>query len=171
YDQEHAEKMAEFYKLYNAGTEKELSKGDIEQAYKDGDLTYNQSVALLQSVGYSEDIAIFYISRIELEIERAARTEKIDLAKEKYLSNLLTEPETRNYLIGSGVEIKQVNDLMERWAVQIVKNAKLPSKTDLDKFVRSSVINEDGYRIEMKKLGYSDYYINLYWKYLQSGGT
>jgi hypothetical protein len=171
YDQEHAEKMAEFYKRYNAGAGKELSRSDIEKAYEDRDLSYTESIGLLKSIGYSEELAIFYISRIELEMQRSARLERIDLAKEKYLSNLFSESETRNYLVGSGIEVKRVNELLDRWTVQIIKNAKLPSKTDLDKFVRAGVIDEDGYRIEMKKLGYSDYYINLYWKYIEAGGA
>jgi len=60
---------------------------------------------------------------------------------------------------------------MERWRVQIIKNAKMPSKTDLDKFVRAKVIDRDGYIVEMSKLGYSEYYIGLYLKYLESGGA
>ena len=103
-------------------------------------------------------------------MQRATRLERISLTKEKFLSSLVTEMEARNLLVSYGVEIARINELLDRWTVQILKNAKLPSKTDLDKFVRSEVINEDGYRVEMSKLGYSDYYINLYWKHLKAGG-
>jgi len=170
YDQEHAEKMAEFYKKYNARTAKELSRADIEKAYEDRDLTYSQAVSLLGAIGYDTEIADFYLSRVELEMQRATRLERIALTKEKFLSSLVTEPEARNLLVSYGVEIARINELLDRWAVQILKNAKLPSKTDLDKFVRSEVINEDGYRVEMSKLGYSTYYIDLYWKHLKAGG-
>ena len=170
YDQEHAEKMAEFYKKYNAGSEKELSRTDIEKAYEDGDLTYTQAVGALESIGYDEALCDFYISRIELEKQRAARLERIDLTKEKLLSNLIDVSKARNLLVSYGVEIVRINELIDRWQVLLIKNAKLPSKTDLDKFVRSKVIDHDGYFLEMGKLGYSEYYINLYWKYLQSGG-
>ena len=170
YDQEHAEKMAEFYKKYNQGAAKELSRTDIEKAYEDGDLTYVQAVGILVAIGYDEAIADFYLSRIELEKERAKRLERIELTKEKFLSNLITEVKARNLLVSYGVEISRINELLDRWAVQIIKNAKLPSKTDLDKFVRAKVIDRDGYIVEMMKLGYSEYYIDLYWKYLESGG-
>jgi len=170
YDQEHAEKMAEFYKKYNARTAKELSRSDIEKAYEDRDLTYSQAVSLLEAIGYDTEIADFYLSRVELEMQRATRLERIALTKEKFLSSLVTEMEARNLLVSYGVEIARINELLDRWTVQVLKNAKLPSKTDLDKFVRSEVINEDGYRVEMSKLGYSDYYINLYWLHLKSGG-
>jgi len=171
YDQEHAEKMAEFYKKYNQGAEKELSRTDIEKAFEDGDLSYAQAIGVLVSVGYDEAIADFYLSRIELEKERAKRLERIEFTKEKFLSNLITEVKARNELVSYGVEISRINELMDRWRVQIIKNAKLPSKTDLDKFVRAKVIDKDGYTVEMAKLGYSDYYIGLYWKYLESGGA
>jgi len=125
----------------------------------------------LISIGYEEEIAVFYISRIELEMQRAARLERIQLTKEKYLSNLISEADARNYLVGYGVTIGRINELIERWNVQRIRNAKLPSKTDLDKFVRSKVLDKDGYTVEMQKLGYSDYYISLYWKYLEAGGA
>ena len=162
--------MAEFYKKYNARTAKELSRSDIEKAYEDRDLTYSQAVSLLGAIGYDEEIADFYLSRVELEMQRATRLERIALTKEKFLSSLVTESGARNLLVSYGVEIARINELLDRWTVQVLKNAKLPSKTDLDKFVRSEVINEDGYRVEMDKLGYSTYYIDLYWKHLKAGG-
>ena len=171
YDQEHAEKMAEFYKRYNAGSAKELSRTDIEKAYEDGDLSYASAVGALASIGYDEALADFYISRIELEKQRATRLERIDLTKEKLLSNLIDVSKARNLLVSYGVEIVRINELIDRWQVLLIKNAKLPSKTDLDKFVRSKVIDHDGYFLEMGKLGYSEYYINLYWRYLEYGGT
>jgi len=171
YDQEKAPKMAEFYKRFNAGAAKELSRTDIEKAYEDGDLSYTQAAGALASIGYDEALADFYISRIELEKQRATRLERIDLTKEKLLSNLIDISKARNLLVSYGVEIVRINELIDRWQVLLIKNAKLPSKTDLDKFVRSKVIDHDGYFLEMGKLGYSEYYINLYWKYLEAGGA
>jgi len=171
YDQEHAEGMADFYKKYNARSGKELSRTDIEKAYEDRDLTYSQAVNLLQSVGYDEQTAIFYISRIELEMQRATRLERIELTKQKLLSNLIDTAKARNLLIGYGVDINRVNELIDRWEVQITANAKLPSKTDLDKFVRAKIIDQNQYKVEMSKLGYSDYYVSLYWQYLETGVT
>ena len=171
YDQEHAEGMADFYKKYNARSGKELSRTDIEKAYEDRDLTYSQAVNLLQSVGYDEQTAVFYISRIELEMQRATRLERIDLTKQKLLSNLIDTAKARNLLIGYGVDINRVNELIDRWEVQITANAKLPSKTDLDKFVRAKIIDQNQYKVEMSKLGYSDYYISLYWKMIEAGGA
>jgi len=171
YDQEHAEKMAEFYKLYNAGSEKELSKADIEKAYEDRDLNFTEALNLLLNIGYSRELANFYLARIDLNMDRAVRLERIDLVKEKYLANLFNIDQARNALIGYGVTIQRTAELLDRWNVQVVKNAKLPSKTDLDKFVRAKVLDKEGYRSEMLKLGYSEYYINLYWQYIESGGT
>jgi len=169
YDDEHAEKMAEFYKKYNAGSAKELSRADIEKAYEDGDLTYPQAVGALASIGYDEALADFYISRIELEKQRATRLERIDLTKEKYTSNLITENIARNNLISYGLEITRINELIDRWKVQIVKNMKLPSKTDLDKLLRNEIIIEDEYVEQMDKLGYKIKYIDWYLKLIQKG--
>jgi hypothetical protein len=171
YDQEHAEKMAEFYKKYNTRAEKDLSRADIEKAYEDGDLSEGDALYLLGTIGYDAELSAFYLRRVDLEKQRAVRLERIQLTKEKFLSSLITESQARNELVSYGVQVPRINELIERWVVQIIKNAKLPSKTDLDKFVRSKVIDQDGYTVEMMKLGYSEYYISLYWKHLQAGGA
>jgi len=169
YDQEHAEKMAEFYKKYNAGSEKELSRGDIEKAYEDGDLSEGDATWLLNNIGFELEIATFYLRRIDLEKQRATRLERIDLTKEKYTSNLITENIARNNLLSYGVEITRINELIDRWKVQIVKNMKLPSKTDLDKLLRNEIIIEDEYVEQMDKLGYKIKYIDWYLKLIQKG--
>lgn len=169
YDQTHAEKMAEFYKKYNTRAGKELSRADIEKAYEDRDLSWSESLELLVSIGYDSGLAFFYLRRVDLEMERAIRLERIDLTKEQFLSNLITEATARNNLVSYGLEIVRVNELIYRWKIQVVKNMKLPSKTDLDKMLRNEIIIEDEYVEQMDKLGYRMQYIDWYLKLIYKG--
>jgi len=95
YDQEHAEKMADFYKKYNTRAEKDLSRADIEKAYEDGDLSEGDALYLLASIGYDAELSAFYLRRVDLEKARAVRLERIVLTKEKFLSSLVTESEAQ----------------------------------------------------------------------------
>jgi len=169
YDQEHAEKMADFYKKYNTRAEKDLSRADIEKAYEDGDLSEGDALYLLASIGYDAELSAFYLRRVDLEKERATRLERIDLCKEQFLSNLITEATARNNLVSYGLEIVRINELIYRWKIQVVKNMKLPSKTDLDKMLRNEIIIEDEYVEQMDKLGYRMQYIDWYLKLIYKG--
>jgi len=164
YSRENAEIMAEFTIEYNESDQRSLTKADIEKAYEDRDLDFFEAMVALIEVGYREEAAAFYLSRVDLEMERAVRLEHIDLIKDKFLSNLITEAAARNELMSSGVVTKRINELMERWKVTRIKNAKLPSKTDVDKMLKHGIISEGEYRNQMLILGYKEEYIEWFYK-------
>ena len=164
YSRENAEIMAEFTIEYNESDQRSLTKADIEKAYEDRDLDFFEAMVALIEVGYREEAAAFYLSRVDLEMERAVRLEHIDLIKDKYLSNLITEAGARNELLSAGVVSKRINELTDRWKVTRIKNAKLPSKTDVDKMLKHGTISEGEYRNQMLILGYKEEYIEWFYK-------
>ena len=164
YSRENAEIMSEFTIEYNESDQRSLTKADIEKAYEDRDLDFFEAMVSLIEIGYRESAAAFYLSRVDLEMERAVRLEHIDLIKDKFLSNLITEAAARNELMSSGVVSKRINELMERWKVTRVKNAKLPSKTDVDKMMKHGIISEGEYRNQMLILGYKEEYIEWFYQ-------
>ncbi len=164
YSKENAEIMAEFTIEYNESDQRALTKADIVKAYEDRDLSFNQALVMLVEIGYREESAGFYLSRVDLEMERAVRLEQIDLVKDKFLSNLVSEAAARNQLMAAGVVQRRINELLDRWKVIRIKNAKLPSKTDVDKMLKHKIINEGEYRKQMLILGYSEDYIEWFYQ-------
>ena len=120
-------------------------------------------VALIE-IGYRESAASFYLSRVDLEMERSVRLEHIELIKQKYLSNLITEAAARNELMSAGVVTKRINELIDKWKVTRIQNAKLPSKTDVDKMLKNGIISEAEYKKQMLILGYREEYIEWFYK-------
>ena len=164
YSRENAEIMSEFTVEYNESDQRALTKADILKAYEDRDLSFKQALVMLVEIGYREAAAGFYLSRVDLEMERAVRLEQIDLIKDKFLSNLSSEADTRNQLTAAGVVQKRINELLDRWKIIRIKNAKLPSKTDVDKMLKHGIINEAEYRKQMLILGYSEDYIEWFYQ-------
>lgn len=164
YSQENAEIMASFTIQYNESDQRTLTKNDILKAYEDRDLEFNQALVMLVEVGYREAAAGFYLSRVDLEMERAVRLERIGLIKDKFLANLVSEAGARNELMAHGVMQKRINELLDRWKVIVIKNAKLPSKTDVDKMLKHKIINENEYRKQMFILGYKAEYIEWFYQ-------
>ncbi len=164
YSRENAEIMSEFTVEYNESDQRALTKADILKAYEDRDLSFEQALVMLVEIGYREAAAGFYLSRVDLEMERAVRLEQIDLVKDKFLSNLVSEAAARNQLMAAGVVQKRINELLDRWKIIRIKNAKLPSKTDVDKMLKHDIINEAEYRKQMLILGYSEDYIEWFYQ-------
>ena len=162
YDQQHAENMALFTVRYNSQEGKTFTREDVEKAYEDGDISFNDGGEMLVAAGYTVDYAAFILQRVNLEKERAKRTAATDIIKAKYLSHLVTEADTRTRLLAVGYVNSRASELLDTWNAQRINNAKLPSKTDLDKMLKHQIIREDEYRAEMTKLGYNEGYIKWY---------
>jgi len=162
YDKEHAINMALFTIRYNSREGKEFTRSDIEKAYEDGDMNFNESGERLVAAGFTVEYAMFLLQRVDIEKERAKRLDATEIIKAKYLSHLVNEPDTRTRLLSIGFGNPRASELIERWTAQLISNAKLPSKTDLDKMMKHKIIDAEEYKDEMRKLGYAEGYIVWY---------
>jgi len=169
YDEEHAKNLTTYTILDVEKEQKGLTRQDIESGLKEGDLTSYEATQFLIQIGYKEEFAQYLVYRAELARQRADRQTKIDYIKEHFVGNLIGESEARTALLSIGITVAKVNDYIDQWRVIILKNAKLPSKTDLDKMLRGGIINQDTYVQEMVKLGYNLTYIELYLKLIMKG--
>jgi hypothetical protein len=165
YDREHAEKMAEFTIRYNSDARSKLTQSQIIKAYRDSMLTRDEAKNLLKSIKLSDDIAEWNLLYADFEEQLEIQELYIDAAKERFVDNLWDETETRAALMKLNLPGARIDALIEKWSTKRIADRKLPSKTDLDKFLRNGIIDKDTYRIEMYKLGYSfaytDWYIRL----------
>uniref|UniRef100_A0A6H1ZU05 Putative carbamoyl phosphate synthetase n=1 Tax=viral metagenome TaxID=1070528 RepID=A0A6H1ZU05_9ZZZZ len=99
------------------------------------------------------------------------------LEKYKY-QDLPTHAELNSLLIEKIINEGQWREVMTRrgyssqhqaWYLKLIDRAvtvsrALPTKTEINNWYKKKMINESQYRTEMKQLGYSDYYIDLYLK-------
>lgn len=162
YNLEKATKMSEFTKRYNRGAEKTLTKAQIIKAYMENILPRKSAIEELKSLGYSEDLAEFYLVSEEyyeiLEYNEMA----VDNVKDRYQNNLITRPQAIDRLSKLNVDGRRIEVLIDKWTLNIFEDRKVPSKTDLDKFVKNKIIDLKRYRTEMYKLGYNKEYIKWY---------
>ncbi len=86
----------------------------------------------------------------------------INALKTRYLDGLINDLEARTELAKLNLPGARIDALMSFWKAQFIKGAKLPSKTDLDKFIKQGIIDKDQYRNEMYRLGYSFQYTDWF---------
>ncbi|GAI80002.1 unnamed protein product, partial [marine sediment metagenome] len=141
YDEEHALKMAEFTIRYNQGADKELTRGQILTGFKEKIVTRADALILLQNIDYSEAQAEYFIVLEEYKEAKDYQDDLITNVKERYQNNFINDFEARAKLNALNLPAVQVNVLMDKWQLKRMVDVKLPSKTDLDKFLLNKIIN------------------------------
>lgn len=164
YDQEHAEKMAEFTVKYNQGADKELTRGQILTGYREKILSRADSITLITDIGYTEAQAEYFILMEDFKEAKDLQDDILDNIKTRFQNNLADEFETRSRLGQLNLTGERIALLMDKWKIKKMIDVKLPSKTDLDKFLAAKIIDLDTYRQEMDRLGYNTRYTDWYEK-------
>jgi hypothetical protein len=155
YEKEKAIKMAQFTIVYNAQVSSGLTKTQILSSYKDGMLKRTDAKDLLITIEIGEDEAEFLLYHIDYKNDQALIEKQIKNIGDKFKLNLINELEVRRQLGLLNLLSERVDVLIETWTIDKYDDTKIPSKTDLDKFFRYGIIDEDTYQQELKRLGYT----------------
>jgi len=164
YDHEHAVKMSEFTKRYNQGAEKELTKSNIIQGYKDKLFSRTDAIELLAGIDYNADLAEYYLVTEDYKEAKDLQDDLIDNIRDRYQNNLIDFIEARRLLDNLNLPAVKRQSLLDKWEINVFKNRKLPSRGDLSKMLLQGIITVDEFRTEMDKLGYNFKYIEWYSK-------
>ena len=166
YDQQHAEKMAEFVKKSNKAAEKDLSKTEVLTGYADKVLTQAQASEFLVRLGYDEDEATYILALADYK-EKAAQGKLLQSSIEaRYKGSAIDKAEARRLLDEMNLPSAQTDALLLKWDSAFIQDIKLPSKTDFDNFYLAGIVNADVYAQELRKLGYASTYIDYYTRLL-----
>ena len=162
YDHEHAEKMAEFTKLYNAQSEKDFSKSEILNSYTNGLITRDDAMYLLEEIKYPHAQAEFVLTLADFQQGLKEQNDMIQNVGREYENNLITELEARAKLGSLNQSATQIDILIKRWDLSKYEYQRRPSRSDLGRFLKKGIITQDDYEKEMQLLGYSEKYMEWY---------
>lgn len=171
YDDEHAINMAKFTIRYNQQNDKELTKTQIMDGYKNKILSQEDTRALLMEIEYPEDVADYTILMADYEEAKSLQDEMLTNIQDRFQNNLADEFETRSKLGQLNLTGERIEILIDKWKIKKMVDVKVPSKTDLEKFLKGGIISKEEYRYEMQKLGYNTRYTDWFQKHaLPEGG-
>jgi hypothetical protein len=162
YDDEHAQKMAEFTKKANQAAERDLSKGEVLTGFSDGIISRDQALEFLRRLGYDENESRYILDMQEYKDKKSIATTLQSAIQTQYQKRLISRSEAQRQLDELNLPSAQVQALLAKWDASMGEADQLPSKTDLDNFFMARIINEDLYRSELRKLGYGSDYIEWY---------
>jgi len=164
YDDEHALRMAQFTVRYNQQNDKELTKSNIITGFNEKIISRADTIDLLMEIDYPKDHAEYLVTLEEYKEAKSFQSDLIGNIKTRYQNNFLNEFECRARLNQLNLPAEQTAILMDKWKLNKMIDVKLPSKTDLDKFLKNNIITLDQYRFEMDKLGYNINYTSWFEK-------
>lgn len=164
YDYDRAVKMTDFTVKYNNSSGKSLTKGQIVNGFDEYILTYDEAKGMLVELKYDSNEADFLLTFAEYERTKKYQAEVVKTIKKRNLLGLLTPGQSKDELNKLNLPAEKVEVLLDQWKLARYDAMKVPSKTDLDAFLTSKIIDENTYRQEMYKLGYADKYIDWYIK-------
>lgn len=162
YDQDHATHLAEFTKLYNSQDQAKITKSQIIRAYRNSMISRDDAALMLQTIKTNVDEIEWLLINADFEENLQLQSLYIKAIYTRYTDNMLNDLEARTELTKLNLPGARIDALITTWKATVLAKAKMPSKSDLDKFLKADIINQDTYRGEMYKLGYSYQYIDWY---------
>jgi len=171
FDDWHAQKMAEFTIQYNLKTaedpDRDLTRAVVEKAYRTGVIDASQFEEFLKAMGYSDEDARFLrqVNDQDMALDRVY--DWISLLRSQVASGLISIDEARRKLTDLGLQPTWVEHYIQLFSAYKEQPTKLPSKTDVKKWVSYEIITPQEARDYLRRLGYSDVEVE---RYLQEWG-
>jgi len=162
YDDVNAERMTEFTVKYETDEDRKASKSDILSGLELGMLSPDEATDWLMVIGYSRDLAAYYVQREQAKLAREEIDDQVKYIKELYVHREITAPEASSRLTGLGLASGEIERNLTTWTIARESGTERPSRATLDKFFKRDVITETEYVSGLRVLGYQEQYVEQY---------
>ena len=176
YDDEKANNMAKFTIAYNAEPidaeltetdknvikERDLSKTDVLNGYRDSLIGESDARKMLEGLGYSSDEIDYYITSVDFKREQSELESYLKFYHDAYVKGILTHNDIVDRLGELNLSGAQIDYLFSTWDLDKAAKVNKPTKAELLTFLRKKIIDLDTFKDEMMGLGYTSRYIDWY---------
>jgi hypothetical protein len=167
YNEDNASSLTEWtIKAYNADG-RELAKGDVLSAYRDGTITEADARDYLDQLEYGQDEADVLIARIDIKKEEEFEKEVITNVRVGFVAGVMEEHDVIAQLNSLNPPAGFVEERLKIWRLQKARSIKRLTTTQLRDMWLLETITETELRSELGKLGY----ITLYQDWLMDMWT
>lgn len=169
YNQDKASKLTEFVLRLNTKDDddspakaKTLQQAQVLQFFRDGTINEETAVKLLQDLGYTADLATILVSQAHLQDLSEERKQAIDSIIEQAKAGLLSFTQARDALGKLGAEQGESDKALAKILRATKTATRLPSRSELDKFLSLGLISGEDYVGTLELLGYSNKWAQLF---------
>ena len=162
YDDEKAAKMTEFTIKYESNDDLGLTRSTALNAYKDDLISESQAVNYMKRLGYSDDTIDLYMVMADYEKYQDDIKLYVEELRQQYRAGIITIEQFRTTLNSLDLPSAYINAQVTKEEIQLSNKVKVPSKSDVDKWLDLSIINEKQYAAYLRRQGYQDIDIAFY---------
>lgn len=159
---ENAEALLEFTKEYNAEGSKGLTRANVVKGFKLGLITEDQLRTYLESFGYGEGVVDFWLDMAVYE----KTLEDIEVSKTEldvqYQRGMITLAEYRDRLNSMDLPATYVEKAVTELSAKDSLKVRMPTRSDLERWLKAQIIDEKYYYAQMIDLGYRQIDIEFY---------
>ena len=170
YDDEHAENLTIWTVSDTIQKERDLTRGNIEKLYEEGQITREKATEYLLGLRYDKDETEYLLSLRDIKIEDATEKELIGLWTDQFKLHEID-------IKGLESNLNTLTITTEKKKRLLVKAQRIelgfitkPAKTDLTKWYVAKIITKEKFSEEMKGLGYTEASIKNYIAMSEIGG-
>jgi len=163
-----AERMIQFYKTYRMSDERDLTLTQIKTAYNYREINFDTAAAYLQDMGYDRDEAELILAIEDAKKEQKRVNDRINAISNLFRKGVISQEEALMRLDALNLNSEYRDDIIEEIMLDRLGATRLPTKTDLEKFLKAGVITEEEYIERMTRLGYREEDAKLYLKLMKT---
>jgi len=154
YNNENAQRLTDFTKLYESHDKTTLTRSTIDKAYRKNIITRDDYRSSLSSLQIPESDIDFYESLIDYQIYEEEIDDLVDELTEQYKLGIIKIEEFSRLLNEADLPSSYVDNIIKKTVAKASLKRKLPTKSDLETWIRLNIIDEAFYHAQMVLLGY-----------------
>ncbi len=164
-----ADRMTQFTLAYNAEPEttqveevRNLTKSQILDFLENGIFDEEESQNALGQIGYESETARAFVEITLADRDRKLQKTAINLVEERVSAGLIDLNAATLELDDLGIPATNKALIIRELEIKLAKRTKQPTRPELDKFLKNTIISEQQYSVGMESLGYPDEWITRF---------
>lgn len=162
YNDDKARKLTDFAIAGISQDERDLTKTDVLNLYEEGLIDRGETESNLVKMGYDQSEADNIIKLSDVNIAKAARTDLINYAKERFIAKIINENGARSELHQAGLKQQSVDRYILNWQRATEIESALPSMADIKNWYLQDYIDESKFRAFLAQHRHTSENIELY---------
>jgi hypothetical protein len=139
-----------------------LSRTTILQLYSQGTINRAVALGLLHEAGIGDAAALLYLDNADIQEENRERQANRDLIIEQAKAGVITYSQAEDKLGQLGLEAAELTRALTSLARARASATQLPSRADLDKMLKASLVTAQEYLLTLQTIGYSESWAEKY---------
>ena len=162
YTKEDALKLVEFYKTYKMSAEKDLTRTQILDLMRIGEITEEECKKMLMDIGYDDVEADFIIALEKYKIAEEELKDQIDVYKYMFEEGLIDEKTFTAKLDELGIRATRRDKIVLSAVRNRNRRIRLPTKEDILKWYANKQITEERARELLSRINIPEEFHDLY---------